>query len=266
MEIADLKRKLKERIALGLNYGLKAVGEIINNDSLLAEELLHFKSQFNDLNRLASHNQLPYEQIEIGYNKIRLGLIDIIQKMEAADTIQHQKLPKLKNTELQFRKNNFFQLLEIHLNNLEAINVVLVSDTSMGTNKNERIGRAAFDYIYKEYFSYSLINPRRGDEELAADVAAYSNLFFAKKFISFEAYMNTVKFIIEYILEEELEQDFFLGVLFSILSRAEKALIFYYTIANIDEEFPSILLASGMFEQASAAKFLVKEEHLNLLK
>ena len=44
MESKETRQKLKERIALGLTYGLKAVEEVISVDAAIYDELINFKS------------------------------------------------------------------------------------------------------------------------------------------------------------------------------------------------------------------------------
>jgi hypothetical protein len=71
MELSEIKIKLKERLALGLNYGLQSLEESLVNESILKNDIITFKSQYNDLNKIASQGILGYEQVEIGYNKIK---------------------------------------------------------------------------------------------------------------------------------------------------------------------------------------------------
>ena len=62
------KRQLKERIALGLKYGLQVVEEVISEDTSIYNELINFKSQFNDLNSFVSKGLSDYGQIYIKPN------------------------------------------------------------------------------------------------------------------------------------------------------------------------------------------------------
>ena len=73
--------------------------------------------------------------------------------------------------------------------------------------------------------------------------------------------MKTVKFILSYILEEEMEQTFFLNVFKSILSSYEQACIFYYALSKIDPEFDEVLKKADLFGP-SLVDLLVKKEHL----
>jgi len=257
-----LKSKLKERIALGLNHGLQSVEEVLKPESPLYNELITYKSQYNDLNRIASQNLIRYEQIEIGLNKIRSGLLGLIDRIEeqefkGGDTA----LPQLKNNELQFRKNNFFQLLEIHYNNLENVNIVMTSYGSQDSKDIVRTGRDAIHYIYTKFFKYGFNNPRHDEKELVKDIRAYSRHFYITLFHRMEVYMKTIKFILTYILEEEMEQAFFLDVFKSILSSYEQVSIFYYALSDIDPEFDEVLKKADLLGP-SLIDLVVKKEHL----
>ncbi|MEM1322770.1 MAG: hypothetical protein AAGG75_21065 [Bacteroidota bacterium] len=252
MELQALKNQLKERIALGLNYGLKAVLDLLSKSSPLYSEAITFKSQFNDLNAIANQNVLPYEQLELGLNKIRRGLISLIDRIEESDTQNEPSLAKPKNNELQFRKSNFFQLLNIHYRNLQGI----IIDSSDGKIE----GRQAIKFIY-ESFGYAHRYPRGDDAELLKDIAAFSHKYFKHRI---EVYIKTVRFILEYIMEEELEQDFFMGVFQSILSTFELRCIFYYGISGLQPGFAEVLRRAELFE-AHFADQLLTAEHFEAL-
>ena len=60
MEFENIKQQLKERIALGLNYGFQSLESSLVKDSLFSNELMGLKGQFNDLNRIANQGLLAY--------------------------------------------------------------------------------------------------------------------------------------------------------------------------------------------------------------
>lgn len=259
----ELKAKIKERIALGLNHGLKSIEEIIKPDSALYNEMITFKSQYNDLNRIASQNLIRYEQIEIGLNKIRSGLIGLVDRLENNDLNgEKTQLPQLKNAELQFRKNNFFELLDIHYTNLQNVKVKITTSSGDSIYDDIREGRDAIRYIYTDIFKYDFNQPIPRDKELVNDIRAYSKVFFQTRIQRMEVYMKTVKFILEYILEEEMEQAFFLKVFKSILSSYELVCIFYYNLGQILPKFDEILKKADLFDQ-TVIELLLKKEHLN---
>ncbi len=229
MDLPVIQKELKDRMALGLNYGIQAIEELISSDSIHANEVINYKSQYNDLSRLASQNVLDYAQIEMGFNKIRIGLLSLIDGLKLEDLKDQQNLPDVQNRDLQYRKSNFFQLLDIHLNNLQQVTVELAY--SSGSNREDEIkrGHDAFAYIYDHYFKY-----RVKDQKLDVSgeaVIAYAHSFF-EKYTKLEVYMKTVRFILEYILEDKVEQHFFTGVFKSIVSTPELALIFYFAISD----------------------------------
>ncbi len=263
MDQKAFKNELKQRITLGLNYGLQSVEEVLNDDSLLMNEFISFKSQYNDLNRLASQNMLPYAEVERGFNKIRMGLIDIIDRMEKGDTIQEETLPELKNTEVQFRKNNFFELLNIHYSNLANVTLTMNYTYSDQKEKSHYNGIEAMQKIFVEYFAYGFNDQRTYNNEVK-DIQTFAFDFYDNQFPRLDPYIKTVKFILEYILEEKIEQSFFLGIFKSVLSTYELLLIFYYAISGLDPEFGQWLQKGNFFNDRFKQK-LIKQEHFELL-
>ncbi len=261
MQLPEVKEQLQERLALGLNYGLQSIEEIIDRSSSFRSEIINFKSQFNDLNRIASQNILGYEQIEIGYNKIRLGILAIIDKLSQEDLIQKEELPQIRNNELQHRKQNFFELLKIHLANLEAVRVVLTTSYNDEYREDIRVGREAMAFIYKSSFQESLKYPRG---KTFRDIKDFSADYFANVDTKLEVYMNTLAFILAYIHEDEVDQQFFTGVVRSVLSRNEIALIIYYALAGLEPSFRQRLLKAKLITP-NDKKLLIEEEHLDLL-
>ncbi len=247
MKITDIKIKLKERLALGLNYGLQSLEDSLTDNSILKDEIITFKSQYNDLNKIASQGILGYEQVEIGYNKIRQGLLKMIDKIEGGDLENSQTLPKVQNYELQNRKENFFELLKIHLTNLESVAVNLQIYMGDSYREDNRKGREAISYLYKDVFCYSFINPRPSVE--VNDISTYSKDFFELGYPRMEAYMRTLGFILKYINEAEVDQGFFFGVVDSILSSHEKAMLFYYAIGNVEPDFKTLLIESNIINE-----------------
>ncbi|HFA50745.1 MAG TPA: hypothetical protein ENJ95_17190 [Bacteroidetes bacterium] len=262
MELSDIKIKLKDRLSLGLNYGLQSVEEALAGQSILKDDIVTYKSQYNDLNKIASQGILGYEQVEIGYNKIRQGLIRMIDKIESADLANHKALPKVQNNELQNRKENFFELLKIHFTNLENIRVVLQTSYDGQYKDDIRKGREAVSFLYKDVFKYAFEQPRRGEE--VSDIAAYAKGFFENKYPRMEAYMNTLGFILKYISEAEVDQGFFFGVVSSILSSDEKAMLLYFALGSPDPGFKQLLTESDIISERIKNR-LLKEEHFDLL-
>lgn len=261
MELRELKIQLQERIALGLNIGIKSLSEALSKHSVYRIDFMNFKCQFNDLTQIAHQNTLDYSQIEIGFNKIRMGLFSLIDRLTEEDLNINEKLSSPKNNTLQHRKDNFFKLLEIHFDNLDKLTVNYTSDQ----NHRKEIGRQAIHSIYIESFKYRFEDPRQAATFNTNDIADFSNYFFTKRNNTMEVYFNTIQFILKYILDEDLEKDFFLGVLQSILSSNEKACIFYYAISGLDPLFSKVLVTSQLLDE-SLKKILLNEAHFDLLK
>lgn len=261
MDLLKIKKQLKERIALGLNYGFQSLESSIGDDSQFANELLNLKGQFNDLNRVANQALLSYEQVEIGFNKIRISLLEIIDKLSAEDLAIDHEVPKPYNNELQARKQNFFQLLNIHFENLENFVFVI---TSSETGEQAHNGRAGVTMLYSEFFIYNYRNEenRAGGKEV--DIVEFCVRFFAYKRPQLEVYMKTIMFLLSYILDEELEQDFFLGVFRSVLSSEELALIHYFALSDSLPGFREILVKADLLTP-TLKDHLIKPGHLDFL-
>lgn len=261
MEINELRSKLKDRLALGLNYGIQSLEEALDKSSMLKNEMVTFRSQYNDLNRIATQGILGYEQVEMGYNKLRMGLLELIDKMEGSDLTDQQKLPKVQNKDLQHRKENFFELLNLHLRNLEAIRVQIQSGSYEKEAVEFRSGREAIAFIFSDIFKYQF---KRQQQKPMLDIKAYSSLFFEKYYPSLEVYMKTLSFILHYIEEEEVEQSFFNGVVRSLLSNNEVALMVYYALSGIEPSFPALLTASEILEERHLEMLLDREHGVGL--
>ncbi|MGK0388164.1 MAG: hypothetical protein ACI94Y_000892 [Maribacter sp.] len=258
MESNKLKRQLKERIAMGLNVGLKSLSEALNHNSIYYNDLLTFKGKFNDLK--ASQMLMDYSQSEIGFMQIRVGLFALIDKLTEADVNTDDILSAPKNNELQYRKNNFFRLLELHIDNLEKI-IINYGDSS---EPDIVAGRVAIHRTYTDSFRYNFRQPRRNEKYKVGDIVDFSKYFFSGRAKTLEVYFNTIKFILNYISDEELEKDFFMGVIRSILSSSEKACILYYAISGLDDSFKEILFESELLDE-SIKNVLLEEEHYLLL-
>ncbi len=265
MNLEESKKLLKKRISLGIAHGLKSMEEIIVDTSLLLDEFINVKSQYNDLKNMMNQNLLTYEQMEIGLNKIRVSLQSLIARISPADLEAEAQAPKLRNTEMQYRKNNFFKLLEIHFQNLNAISITLTDTIGDHTNVDQREGRYAFDFIYRDIFTYAYQNPHSRELELVKDIRAFSEDFFFRKYRRFEVYMKTLKLILNYIMEEEMEQDFYLNILESVLSNNEMKIVFYYAMSDQNKELKNILIETKLLDK-SLAGALLEESHWDYWK
>ena len=79
-----------------------------------------------------------------------------------------------------------------------------------------------------------------------------------------EVYFKNVKHLLSYILDSEIEQQFFLNTLRSLFSRFELAFTFYYALSEVDPEFRKILKNSRMVDEA-LRKVLIRENHFEQL-
>lgn len=259
MKIKETKQKLKERIALGLTYGLKAVEEVLSTNAEVFDELINYKSQFNDLNNFASKGLFDYAQFEIGSNKIRSGLLDLIDRIETSDLKGADRIPEPKNDDLQHRRTNFFQLLRLHENNLE--NLKYEEDLRYGNElqSNLYLGRQALDRVYEDFFKWPF------KEKDGQDICDFSRSFFEKDRFFLEVYFNTIGFLMAYIDENEIDRSFYIGVLKSVLSRQELAFLFYYSISDIHPGFKSLVLKTELIHEGIKTQ-LIDVGHFDLLR
>lgn len=257
MEIQETRRQLKERIALGLTYGLKAIEEVISAKAGVFDELIMYKSQFNDLNSFASKGLFDYTQFEIGSNKIRKGLLDLIERLGAADFKETDRLPEPKNDDVQHRRTNFFQLMRLHENNLE--NLKFKEDLIFGSETQTTVytGRQLLHKVYQDYFG------RAFRENKDQEIAEYCHQFFEKDRFFLEVYFKTIGFILAYIQEEEIDRAFYLGIVQSVLSRQELAFIFYYCVSDVQPGFRELVQKSKLLDSSIKSK-LISEQHYHL--
>lgn len=258
MEIKETKQQLKQRIALGLTYGLKAVEEVVATDSEVFDDLINFKSQFNDLNSFASKGLFDYAQFEIGSNKIRKGLLDLIDRINTADLQNTNHLPEPKNDDLQHRRTNFFQLLRLHENNLE--NLKYKEEVMYGSDIQTTlyVGRQAMDMIYKYFFK------RPFKEEEIQSIFDFSKGFFEKDQFFLEVYFKTIGFLMAYIDENEIDRSFYIGILKSLLSRQELVLLFYFSLSGIHSGFKALVQKTALINEEIKSQ-LIEEEHYEFL-
>jgi len=85
MDVAQIKLELKTRIAKGLNFGIEGFEEVVNASSNLYNDFILLKSKYNDLMYLSSMNTLPYDQIELGLNRLRSSLLGLIDHLEESN-------------------------------------------------------------------------------------------------------------------------------------------------------------------------------------
>ncbi len=265
MELQQTQLDLKTRVAKGLNFGIEAVEKMLANDATGYNDFILLKSQYNDLMHLSSINTLPYEQIELGLNKLRTHLLKIIDNLSEEDLNRPKMDVGLKNTALPNRRTNFFKLLDIHFRNLEDL--CYVELRSMGSNYDQEYRVNGREAAHKHYDGMRFRFGKR--EQLQGDHLPYIREYFGKYFRGdsgmFEVYFNNIKHLLDYVLEDEVDQPFFLDTLRSLFSRYERGLIFYYALTDLDQEFTQLIEASGLINE-SIRDILIFPEHWNYFK
>ena len=260
MDLAKIKATLKERVAKGLNFGIEAVEDVVLPSSHLYNEYILLKSKYNDLMYISSMNTLPYEQIEVGLNRLRKGLLGIIDDLEETH-IQKQEVEKeLTVQALPTRRTNFFKLLDIHFKNLESICYAEVYADKV----DKKYGRQAVVEFYQMHRRRF-----RNDEAIkGSDGIHLLNVHFFDYFSNeigiFEVYFKNIKHLLAYTMESEIERPFFLNTLKSLFSKFELAMIFYYAMSEVDINFKKLVLQSKLID-GSIENILIRKEQLQAI-
>ncbi len=267
MELENLKTELKERVAKGLNFGIEAVDDVINSDSELYNKFVLLESKYNDLMYVSSINTLSYEQLEIGLDRLRSGLLSLIDSLEDGHMEKQEVKKELSVSALPTRRSNFFMLLDIHFRNLQSIQYVVVFSGSGNNPKEEyrRSGREAIFEYYKsrrQLIAQELRNkPELNPEETVKKVFLE---FFERESGTYEVYLKNIKHLMRYVLNMEVERNYFIDTLKSLFSRYELVMLFYYAFCNITPDLTELLKKSAMID-SSIESILIDPEHLTFL-
>ncbi|GJM33673.1 MAG: hypothetical protein DHS20C18_26740 [Saprospiraceae bacterium] len=260
MDLHQTQLDLKSRVAKGLNFGIEAVEKMLANNAVVYNDFILLKSQYNDLMHLSSINTLPYEQIELGLNKLRTHLLKIIDNIGEDDLDRPEVDLALKNTALPNRRTNFFKLLDIHFQNLASICYVELRPGDSGYSDEYRVsGREGIHNLYGgAKFRFGKKEQIKGDH--LAYIQEYFGNYFRGDTGMFEVYFNNIKHLLAYVMEDEIDQPFFLNTLRSLFSRYELAFIFYYVLSGQDDAFKTLIRKSGLITD-SIRDVLVFPEH-----
>lgn len=256
MNVSEIQSKLKERVAKGLNFGIEAVEEVIDPVSNLYNEFILLKSQYNDLMYISTINTLPYEQIEIGMNRLRSNVLGLIDKIEGPGLKKTAVESDLKIQALPTRRDNFFKLLDIHFNNLEAIQYVSIS----GDKEELSTGRTAVYNFYQMHKLQFRAQVNKESPEALAEVQAYFRDYFETETGTFEVYFKNIQHLLGYTLDSEVEQQFFLNTMRSLFSRFEQGHIFYYALSGLNPVFADRVRKAGLIEP-DIQEILISENH-----
>ena len=261
MEAKDLRKDLKERVARGLHFGIEAMEESLDSGSSLYNDFVLLKSKYNDLMYVSTQNTLPYEQMEIGLNKLRAHLLQLIDRLDDQAFADKAISSNLRLQDLPNRRTNLFKLLDIHFRNLEAIRWNVEYD------ENSREMYSGREAIARNYWARKYNFPRVGkpnDPDKPEDVRTYFHNFFEADKGVFEVYFNNIRHMLEYTLESEVEQVFFLNIIRSLLSRHERVMALYYALCGLDPAFAAVLRKSELLDP-SIRELLILPGHLDWL-
>lgn len=255
MEMKNIKAELKSRVAKGLNFGIEAMEDILDPASGLFNDFVLLKSKYNDLMYVSSINTMPYDQIELGLDRLRKALLDMIDRMDEAGLKKQQVEPGLKVQALPTRRTNFFKLLDIHFQNLDSI----VYTEIYGNDITEQSrGREAVFKIYQ-----GIRRKLKGKTD-GGEIIAFFRDYFEHDTGPFEVYFKNIKHLLSYVMDSAVERQFFLDTLKSLFSRYELAMILYYALAEAAPGFRELTKESGLVDDTVKA-ILLQEEDLLLL-
>ena len=260
MDILQIQTDLKARVAKGLNFGIEGLEDVLDPTADNYNEYILLKSKYNDLMYVSSMNTLPYEQIEIGLNRLRSNVLSIIDKLDEQSLKGKPVNPELKVQALPTRRTNFFKLLDIHFNNLEAISYVeLFNDDEKRYTGREGIFKFYQSFRYRFRNREDLTNP----EGLKAVNQEFYD-FFHNEVGTFEVYYKNIKHLLAYSMESEIERMFFLDTLKSLFSRSEMAMLFYHTFCGVDPVLSQLVKETGLLDD-SIKDVLIAKEHWEML-
>ncbi|MCB0527674.1 MAG: putative phage abortive infection protein [Saprospiraceae bacterium] len=256
MQSKDLKHELKERVAKGLNFGIDAVEEVIDRNSDLFNEFVLLKSKYNDLMYMSSLNTLAYEQIELGLDRLRNNLLGIIDRLEEESLSKQQVETDLKIQALPTRRTNFFKLLDIHFQNLEAIAYIEIYNDG---EKKETGRKAVFNYYqgHKRRLNTQVSAATDGAIDF---VKEYFSSFFGNDGGDWEIYFKNIGHMVAYVMESDVEAQFFMNTLRSLFSRYEQATIYYYALSGVNPEFSALVGKSKLIDPGIRS-ILLSEAH-----
>lgn len=255
MDLQNIKSELKSRVAKGLNFGIEAVEDVLDPGSGLFNDFILLKSKYNDLMYVSSINTMPYDQVELGLDRLRKALLDMIDKI-GEDGLQKQRVESgLKVQALPTRRTNFFKLLDIHFQNLEAISYVEIYGDNITEQAN---GREAVFKIYQG------MRRKLKDKTDGREIIGFFKDYFENDVGPFEVYFKNIRHLLSYVMDSDVERQFFLDTLKSLFSRYELALILYYALAEIGPGFQALVRESRLVDD-TVRGILIKEEHMSLL-
>lgn len=261
MELGNVKKELKSRVAKGLNFGVEAVDEVLQPDSDLYNQFILLKSKYNDLMYMSSMNTLAYEQIALGLDRLRNHLIQIIDHMEGQHLGKETVEQNFNISALPTRRANFFKLLDIHYLNLNAISYMEYIGSEIS---NRQSGRKAMYELLQGHRRRLRNKEELSGEGATAFIREHFASWFQNEITGIEVYLKNIKHMLQYALASEVEQEFFLATLRSLFSRFEQGFIFYYAFCGLDPEFTALVLQGKILDE-SVKSFLIREEDYDLL-
>lgn len=248
-------------MARGLNYGIEALEEVLSSDTDLANDFILYKSKYNDLMHLSSLNTLPYSEIELGMDRLRQGLLQLVDRLEPDHLVQAEVKTDLTNKALPHRRTNFFRLIDLHFRNLQDIYYLTqVYNAEKQLYETERY--AGRDAVFRtiRMIKRNYLGEYEEEDDSQYTMRAYFKEFFQNEEGILEVYLKNVQHLLAYSRETEEDQRFFLDTLRSLLSRSELVLLFYHTAVTEQAEQRQLVVDAPLWDE-SLAQYLIRPQH-----
>ena len=261
MNMNQILDELMLRVAKGLNFGLEAVEEVLKKSSTHYSRFINLKSKYNDLMQYSAINVLPYNELEIGFDRLRNNLISLIQGLQPDDITETTEVSAPQNNALPIQRDNFFQLLDIHFQNLEAI-LFIEQEYDSFSKKYQSVRLYGREAVFKIYNFLNFQYSRKFESDTEENLKTYFSNYFTNEIGTVEVYLKNIRHLLEFTQNMEVNQAFFMNTLKSLLSRFELSLLFYYGFSRHDENFTDLFLKSGLLTEIRKDT-LFNPEHLD---
>lgn len=212
---------------------------------------------------------LFYETLRIQRTEIKMQRHELeLQRheiMEQTDQIRKQN----ETMEIQYFETTFFQLLSLHNEIVDSIELPISVHSSSGKDAGKRIlkGRDCFvEYykIFKRVFhsSFEKVSPTEISEDSNKMLIEYSyRLFFNEYQAILGHYFRNLLTIFKFIDGKDVKNRiFYVNLIHSLLSNYELMLLFFHGLSDINPEFKS------MMEKYHVFHMIIEDELIDINK
>ncbi|MEL6274388.1 MAG: hypothetical protein AAFU03_04645, partial [Bacteroidota bacterium] len=106
-ELVSIQRKLRESVAEGMDASIAQIKAELDDQSNAYGDLLLLQGQLADIRSAATRGTISEENLQLAINKIREGLLNLINGLRESDLRDYQKIkPKQSRTQQVPVKND----------------------------------------------------------------------------------------------------------------------------------------------------------------